>query len=254
MKYKLSIFIPTKNRKKKFKYLFDMVSSCIANYDNVQLVCGVQDDYIDEVSCNTKNIKILDSRKYIDSASTYRTRLNNYIHGISACDGEYTIILEDDDIISFDVIRKFLYHPSYSELCIYDIINPELSHNCEKIYSSEDFIIDFPRIFHGNFQWGQCITNTKYLRSSLNILDSLYINDFVQADEFCTLLCAKYIKNVCLFHDKLLYVGIGEDNYSWGCEKEFEQSNMYKDLLCKYICNNEEWLHNMIYPYMKEKV
>lgn len=250
MRPKLTVFIPTAHREYLFKKLYQKVLPWIKEHsENVQLVCAIQDEY-ERYYHNSDNVKIIRGNKHhIFIKNEDRRRLFNYLRGFSHCDGEYTFILEDDDIPIFETLDSFLNMDTSYCLYVYDIVqkNQKMDIYNDVTMSAHEFVMKFPDIFMSNFQWGQCITKTCLLHDALRDVNILtHKNPLVRMDELCTLY-GVYDENVkvSLFKNPILYVGVHNDNYSWNTNREYKERHLYMDFLKKYVSDDTTWLSKM---------
>ena len=230
----LSIFIPTFQRKNKFERLYNRLRNIVSKDIELIIACS-SPEYMPNETDN--NIHCYNTRGL--------SREENYIFGINKCNGNYTIIVEDDDIVNTQVLLNFIKSSTIKNhlitLYIFDIINQKYDvKRLNKIMSSINFLKAFYTLYGDSFQWGQCITKTILLKKFMNYLwnEKNELN-LIQSDEIITLLIAKYSKFICVRDDKLLWVGKGTDNYSWGNEEEIIQKERFisirNSLIGKYF-------------------
>ena len=239
-KLTLSILIPTYNRRKEFERLFERLYSKFSNnpYFEIIVACS-SPEYMPTIT-NKWSMKGVWNVTCLNTKGC--TREQNYLKGLSHCRGKYTLIVEDDDIVDTETIYTFVYehlanNPD-ADLFVYSLM--KVGQSCilpqTKSISSEEFLTAFYERYRNDFQWGQCITNTLLLKRAMY---TLWVRDkeldLIQSDELITLMVAQEAKKVCISEYKLLWVGIGLDNYSWNNPKEQEQRNRFRQLLKKYI-------------------
>ena len=216
----LSIFIPTFQRKYKFERLYNKLRSLVTNEIELIVACSSPEYLPVDNQCN---VHCYNTKGY--------SREENYMFGINKCSGTYTVIVEDDDIINVEVIKKFNKLPyiknPFISLVIYNIINDcKIKEN--KILSSSEFLNNFYLIFGNTFHWGQCITQTKYLKYYMSYLWTVKKeHNLIQSDEIITMLIAKNSKYVYLNETPFLWIGKGNDNYSWNQNKEIYQRERF---------------------------
>ena len=213
---KLSIFIPTHKRKEKFERVFQRVKKLASKDIEIVVSCS-SPEYIPN---NESNIHCYDTKGY--------SREDNYMFGLSKCSGEYVVIVEDDDIINNSILENFVKSDICYDITVYGIIGEEVYPRKYGVFSGERFISEFYYIFGNSFQWGQCITRTRILRKNCSFLwNTCYERNLVQSDEIITLLSAKEANEVFISNEKILWIGKGNDNYSWGSNLENEQRERF---------------------------
>ena len=218
----LSIFIPTFQRRDKFERLYRRVRTIVSEHIELVVACS-SPEYLPREK--TYNIRCYDTKGLI--------REENYMFGINKCMGDYTIIVEDDDIVNTKLLTEFvnfsyLKNPLVT-LYVFDIINQTYhTERTNKVMTARKFLKDFYSLYDNTFQWGQCITKTTLLQKSMNLLwnDKKELN-LIQSDEIITFLVAKDSKFVRVCDEKLLWVGRGLDNYSWNNDEESKQRDRF---------------------------
>lgn len=220
----LSIFIPTFNRENQFKRTFNRLKKVVN--EEVEIIVGCSSSYIQE---SENHILFLDTRGY--------TREENYLCGLSNCRGVYTLIVEDDDIVSEEGINKFLEEEKNADLFIYGLMERKIVELSKKEFmSGEEFVDIFYERYKNTFQWGQCFTKTNLLKKAMyRLWVQDKVVDLIQSDELITLMIAKEAKTVAIFNYPLLWIGKGNDNYSWNNPREEEQVERFRQLRKKYI-------------------
>lgn len=247
---KLSIMIPTHGREEKFLKLIENLSKHYSTDERVQIVAAVQDAY------PNLDVNQWPAVEFV-FAHVSEGREKNYLNGLRLCKGETTLILEDDDIPVLTVIDDYLEYMIYPSCTVYNTVtNFEMtgitddwpSIPCDHLYKNKnEFIAEFPDLFQGRFQWGQVITDTKCLLEAAEEFWSVKENhNLVQADEIITMLAVKKSNKVIHFHGyprtPLIFVGVNNDNFSWGNPLEAQQVDRYIELLRKYISDDEKFL------------
>lgn len=226
----LSIFIPTFQREYKFKRLYKKICSVVSKDIELVVACS-SPEYIPKD--NIYNVHCYCTKGF--------TREENYLFGINKCLGLYTLIIEDDDLIDTNVLLNFIKSPYLKnhliDIYFFDIINHKYTVNrLNTLIRSQKFLDIFYTIYGNSFQWGQCITKTSLLKYYMNyIWVENSIIDLVQSDELITLLILKEGKYTYVSDKRLLYIGIGNDNYSWNNELEVIQKNKFVKLINKFI-------------------
>lgn len=231
---KLSIMIPTFGRPKEFKRLFNRIKGIVHNEVEIVIACS-SPEYMPQYS------ELPRKGYHITCLNTKGlTREQNYMKGLAHCKGEYTLIVEDDDLVNEQTIIDFVwtYSSENADLYVYSIMTANKSYILKSVeyYTADDFLSMFYKRYGNTFQWGQCFTKTNLLKRAMY---RLWVEDkeldLIQSDELITLMIAKGAKTVATFDHPLLWVGRGNDNYSWGNPKEEEQLERFRQLRKKYV-------------------
>lgn len=239
----LSIMIPTHNRATFFRRAMRTLDPLAG------------DERIEVVIANSSSVDYpYGYRRSWHVSEPDVSREQNYMNGLRACHGAYVLIYEDDDIIVIDTLKAWLdsvSKGSWSDVGMHIFrlcdFNNEVSSAPPYVQSSTAFIINFPKMAR-RFQWGQVITRTDYILRAAEIWwerhKALHI---MQSDVAISLIVASAFNAKVCFHDlDLLYVGIHDNNYSWGNNRERrENAKRCVELLSRYVYDDAEWAKTM---------
>ena len=130
--------IPTFGRPKEFKRLFNRIKGIVHNEVEIVIACS-SPEYMPQYS------ELPRKGYHITCLYTKGlTREQNYMKGLAHCKGEYTLIVEDDDLVNEQTIIDFVwtYSSENADLYVYSIMSANKSYILKSVeyYTPDDFL------------------------------------------------------------------------------------------------------------------